>query len=443
MRHWNLNIKASTTLARQSYYTEFMMYQLSHKGGPLSGCIELTSSKSISNRALIIQSLAKGSGKLNRLATADDTKRLEKLLNSNDAVLDAGPAGTTYRFLTARLCLRPGTQQLTGSERMKERPIGILVDALRSLGADITYLEKEGYPPLSIADTKLDKTNELTIDAGTSSQFISALLLLAPVLPNGLKLTLEGEIVSLPYIKMTLSMMAHFGVAHSWEGQTIIVAPQAYVGKDFTVEADWSAASYYYSLAAIAPAARIEIKGLFQKSVQGDAVLPDMYKKFGVETTFNQDGITITKAENATTPPMFEYDFLECPDLAQTVFISCAALGTKGLFTGLKTLKIKETDRLKAVKTELLKVQAYLSELPARFSPTQGRGYVMLDGKVTLPATPPTFATYHDHRMAMALAPLSLLGKINIEDPMVIVKSYPEFYEDLAELGVQVDKMEH
>lgn len=415
------------------------MFQLHHPGGPIKGSIELTSSKSISNRALIIQALTEGGFELNRLATADDTVSLQKLLNSEDEVLDTGPAGTTFRFLTAYLCRQPGTQLLTGSKRMKERPVGILVDALRALGASITYTEKEGYPPLQIGQSSLDKTSELTISAGVSSQYISALLMLAPTLPNGLRLTLDGKIVSLPYIKMTLSLMAHFGVAHNWEGQTIVIAPQAYVGKPLTVEADWSAASYYYSLAAIAPEADLHIGGLFEHSVQGDAVLQDVYTNFGVTTTFTTSGARLVKAATAKAPAMLEYDFLECPDIAQTVAVTCAALGTKGLFTGLETLKIKETDRVKAVKKELKKVQAHLSILPARFSPKQGKNYVMLDGQAIIGDETPVFATYHDHRMAMAFAPLGLLGKIGIEDPMVVTKSYPEFYEDFKKLGFEIE----
>ncbi|MEL6357665.1 MAG: 3-phosphoshikimate 1-carboxyvinyltransferase, partial [Bacteroidota bacterium] len=269
------------------------MFQLHYPGGPLTGHITLTSSKSIANRALIIQALTPGGFPIQRLATADDTVRLQRLLASNDNILDAGPAGTTFRFLTAFLCRRLGSQILTGSERMKERPIGILVEALRTLGADIEYVEKEGYPPLKIGYSTLSKASELSISAGTSSQYISALLMLAPTLPNGLKLHLVGDIVSRPYLRMTLSLMEKFGVQHHWEGQVIEVEPQTYTGAElesaagFTVEADWSAASYYYSLAAIASSTDLQIDGLFPNSVQGDSVLQEMYKRFGVETTFN------------------------------------------------------------------------------------------------------------------------------------------------------------
>lgn len=415
------------------------MYSLHYSGGPIKGHIQLTSSKSIANRALIIQALSQERFPIHRLATADDTQRLQHLLASEDELLDAGPAGTTFRFLTAFLCRRPGEQVLTGSQRMKERPIGILVEALRELGAQITYEEKEGYPPLRIGYSQLDKTDALRISAGTSSQYISALLLIAPTLPNGLRLQLRGDIVSLPYINMTLALMQHFGVQHHWEEQTIVVPPQSYQLKEktgFTVEADWSAASYYYSLAAIAPEAAIQIDGLFADSLQGDSVLQDIYQAFGVLTTFNDTGLLLTKAANTAVPPLLEYDFLACPDIAQTLAVSCAALGTKGLFTGLKTLKIKETDRVAALQKELAKVDVYLGELPPRFSPREGKTYVMIDGQAKIPSPPPTFQTYHDHRMAMAFAPLALLGNIQIAEPMVVVKSYPEFYEDFKTLGI-------
>ncbi len=412
------------------------MYELSYPGGPLAGHLQLTGSKSIANRALIIRALTEGDFPIHRLAAADDTVRLERLLNSTEEILDAGPAGTTFRFLTGYLSRRPGYQVLTGSQRMKERPIGILVDALRTLGADITYTEREGYPPLRIGHSKLDGAGELTIAADTSSQYISSLLMLAPTLPNGLKLTLEGEIVSLPYIKMTLTLMRHFGVDHSWEGQVIEVPPQAYRAREFTVEADWSAASYYFSLAAIAESADIQIDGLFAQSVQGDAVVAKLYERFGVTANFNEGGVRITKPADATPPEFFEQDFVECPDIAQTLMASCAALGTQGLYAGLKTLFIKETDRVAAMKTELGKLGVALYKIPARMSGKSGVQYFAQEGKAVFPAEPPAFGTYHDHRMAMALAPLALLGPVHIEDPEVVGKSYPDFYADLSKLGM-------
>jgi 3-phosphoshikimate 1-carboxyvinyltransferase len=417
-------------------------YQLSHPGGPLRGRIALTGSKSIANRALIIRALTDGDFPIHRLAAADDTVRLERLLASKEDKLDAGPAGTTFRFLTGFLCRRPGRQLLTGSQRMKERPIGILVDALRELGAEIAYAEKEGYPPLYIGESTLDATDQLSIAADTSSQYISSLLMLAPTLPGGLRLTLEGDIVSLPYIKMTLSLMAYFGVNHRWEGQTIVVKPQAYQAREFTVEADWSAASYYYSLAAIAPEADLRVDGLFAESVQGDAVVAELYERFGVETTFTDAGVRISKAPGTPAPPLFEQDFVECPDIAQTLMASCAALGVQALYSGLQTLFIKETDRVKAMKNELGKLGVALYKIPMKMSDGSGLQYFGQDETANFALGTPIFATYHDHRMAMALAPLALLHPVRIEDPMVVGKSYPDFYQDLASLGFVVEEVE-
>lgn len=414
------------------------MYQLSHPGGPLHGRIQLTGSKSIANRALIIRALTPGGFPIHRLAAADDTVRLERMLNSEEELLDAGPAGTTFRFLTGFLSRRPGYQVLTGSQRMKERPIGILVDALRELGADISYVEKEGYPPLKIGYSDLDGKSELSIAADTSSQYISSLLMLAPTLPNGLRLHLEGEIVSVPYIKMTLALMAYFGVQHHWQEQTIVVPPQAYQAKEFTVEADWSAASYYYGLAALAPEADLQVDGLFNDSVQGDSVVAKLYERFGVTTTFNPEGVRIQKPANTPTPALFEQDFVECPDIAQTLMATCAGLGVQGLYTGLQTLFIKETDRVAAMKTELGKLGVSLYKIPLRMSGKTGIQYFAQEGKADFSAGIPSFATYHDHRMAMAMAPLALQHAIKIEDPEVVGKSYPDFYRDFEKLGFVV-----
>lgn len=418
------------------------MYQLSHPHPSLNGRIALTGSKSIANRALIIRALTPGGFTIHRLAAADDTVRLERMLASNDEVLDAGPAGTTFRFLTGFLSRRPGHQVLTGSQRMKERPIGILVDALRELGADIEYTEKEGYPPLKIGHSALDRANALTIAADTSSQYISSLLMLAPTLPDGLRLTLDGEIVSIPYIKMTLSLMAYFGVESRWEGQTIVVPAQLYQPREFTVEADWSAASYYYGLAALAESADLQIDGLFPDSVQGDAVVAKLYERFGVTTTFNDTGLRIEKPAGAPIPPLFEQDFVECPDIAQTLMATCAGLGVHALYSGLQTLFIKETDRVAAMKTELGKMGIALYKVPAHMSGTSpGQQLFAQDGKANFSAGVPTFATYHDHRMAMAMAPLALLHPVRIEDPEVVGKSYPDFYRDFEHLGFVVEKV--
>lgn len=412
-------------------------YQLQKTDRKINGQLRLTGSKSISNRALIIRALSGQDFPLQYLAKANDTDLMMELLASKKEIRDAGPAGTTFRFLTAYFALQPGSQVLTGTDRMKQRPIGVLVEALKQLGANIQYLGKEGYPPLRIGPpTDIGKTDELTISASTSSQFISALLMIAPVLPTGLKLKLDGKIVSRSYIEMTLGLMQKFGVAHDWTDQTITISPQDYQAAPFTVEADWSAASYHYALAAFADELDLQLDGLFPNSFQGDAALVEIMEQFGVQTEFNDTGLRLTKSGKAL-PPMFEWDFILCPDIAQTMAVICAGLGVPGLFTGLETLSIKETDRIKALQVELGKVGAFLSKLPPRFSPKSNKQFYMVEGTATLENLP-SFATYEDHRMAMAFAPLAMLGKIQIEDPMVVIKSYPAFYEDLELLGFEV-----
>ncbi len=416
-----------------------MIYQLHKPNRKIQGHLRLTGSKSISNRALIIRALSGEDFPIEQLAKANDTDLMMALLASDEIVRDAGPAGTTFRFLTAYLALQEGNQILTGTERMKQRPIGVLVEALRQLGANIEYLEEEGYPPLRIGEpSDLGKSNELQISAGTSSQFISALLMIAPVLPNGLRLHLEGKIVSRSYIEMTLGLMRHFGVSHEWEGQMISIKPQSYEAKPFIAEADWSAASYHYAMAAFADELDLQLDGLFENSFQGDAALVEIMEQFGVHSEFNETGVRLTKT-GAALPPMFEWDFILCPDIAQTMAVICAGLGVQGLFTGLETLSIKETDRIQALKNELGKVSAYLSKLPARFSPNSNKEYYTVEGTATF-STIPTFDTYEDHRMAMAFAPLAMMGHIKIEDPMVVIKSYPAFYEDLELLGFVVER---
>lgn len=403
----------------------------------LKGEITLNGSKSIANRALIIRALCEADFPIHKLSNSKDTILMDSLLNSNSEVRDAGAAGTTFRFMTAYLAMQSGIQTLTGTERMKQRPIGVLVDALRKLGANIEYLEKEGYPPLKIhAPDSFGHSNQVSISAGTSSQYISALLMIAPTLPNGLELNLDGEIVSRPYIEMTLNLMAYFSVLHQWEGNTIKVAPQKYQARPFTVEADWSGASYYYAMAAFADEVDLQLNGLFEKSVQGDAVLVEMMHQFGIKSTFNEQGVHLSKTKE-DIPPIFEWDFIRCPDLAQTIAVVCGGLGVQGLFSGLKTLRIKETDRIAALQTELAKVKVYLSALPPRLSPKSQKEYFVIDGKAEVDN--PTFPTYEDHRMAMALAPLAQFGRINIEEPKVVEKSYPLFWKDIATLGVDIN----
>jgi 3-phosphoshikimate 1-carboxyvinyltransferase len=411
-----------------------MNYKLSFSENILNGKITLAGSKSISNRVLIIQALCKNKFKIDALANANDTTLLAQLLQSKEEVLDAGPAGTTFRFMTAYLSLFGGKRVLTGSERMKQRPIKVLVDALRSLGASISYLENEGYPPLQITSGSIAGNKKLAIPANTSSQYISALLLIAPLLPGGLTLELTGKIVSRPYIEMTLGLMQYFGITHQWESQIIVIKEQPYDAKPFVVEADWSAASYYYAVAALSNRADIYLNGLFENSLQGDSALIEIFQHFGVKTEFTANGIRLLK-ERTTLPDAFHYDFILCPDLAQTLAVVCAGLGVKGYFSGLETLRIKETDRIQALENEISKGGCHISLFSS--DSLSGKEVFEVSGKFETNKTP-VFKTYEDHRMAMAFAPLALLMPIEIEEPHVVIKSYPDFWKDFKQLGFEI-----
>lgn len=403
-----------------------MTYTISKEDRIIKGRIRLSGSKSISNRVLLIQALCADSFEISNLASAKDTVLLKQLLKRDEAVRDTGPAGTTYRFLTAFLSLNKGTQILTGSERMKQRPIRILVDALRSIGAEIEYLGQEGYPPLSIgAGASIGLNNQLTIQAGVSSQYISALLMIAPSLPKGLALTLEGEIVSIPYIQMTLNIMAYFGIQYQWDGNCIRIKHQSYQAKDFDVEADWSAASYYYELVALSSESDLYLDGLQEESLQGDAAIVQIMEHFGVRTAYTATGVHLTKGEQ--NEAVFKYNFVNCPDLAQTVVVTCAATGIKGEMTGLKTLRIKETDRILALDTELKKIGS-------GFEACEEENHFCVRKELKF-HQPPIFATYEDHRMAMAFAPLAMIGTVEVNEPMVVEKSYPDFWEDFKKIG--------
>ena len=412
-----------------------MNYKLHFSSNILKGEVTLAGSKSISNRVLIIQALCNTDFTIDALANANDTELLANLLKSNDEVLDAGPAGTTFRFLTAYLALTGGNRILTGSERMKQRPIKVLVDACRKLGATISYLENEGFPPLKISSGTMSGDKLLAIPANTSSQYISALLLIAPILPGGLSLELTGKIVSRPYIEMTLGLMQYFGVSHTWENQVIIISEQAYQAKPFIVEADWSAASYYYSLAALSEEADISLNGLFENSLQGDSALVNIFESFGVKTHFTERGIRLIKNQTLI-PDTFHYDFILCPDLAQTLAVVCSGLGTKGYFSGLETLRIKETDRIQALENEISKGGCHISLFST--DSTTGKEVFEVSGKFESSEIP-VFKTYEDHRMAMAFAPLALLMPIEIEEPMVVIKSYPDFWTDFQQLGLSIN----
>ncbi len=404
--------------------------QLTHPNPQhIEGMIALDGSKSISNRVLIIQALCGGNFEISRLSTSDDTKVMQAALLQKSLVKDVGAAGTSMRFLTAYLATQKASYQITGSERMKQRPIAVLVDALRALGAKIEYVENEGCPPLRISGGNL-QGGTVSINAGVSSQYLSALLMIAPTLTQGLTLQLVGELVSRPYLEMTLGTMAYFGINHQWEGNTIYIAPQKYQAKNFKVEADWSAASYYYAIAALSQTADIQLNGLFKNSWQGDSVLATMMEKFGVDTTFNEQGVRLQKLSSPSIQH-FNFDFIKCPDIAQTLAVVAAGLGITAKLSGLSTLSIKETDRTAALSTELAKWDYHFHGM---------HDVWQLEKNTNTTDNCPLLKTYHDHRMAMAFAPL-VLQKRNgmvIENPMVVSKSYPKFWEDLKRLGFVV-----
>ena len=410
-----------------------MKYRLAYRSPKEHQAIVLNGSKSISNRALIIRALCKNNFEIVNLSSAKDTNTLLTLLNtvSDDASLDTGAAGTTFRFLTAYLSLQEGTQILTGSERMKQRPIGVLVDALRTLGAQIEYLEEEGYPPLKIHSLAANPKKEISLPANISSQFISALMLIAPVLPNGLDIHLEGKIVSMPYLLMTKNLMTYFGAKVTFDGKTFSIMAKSYKSIPFEVEGDWSAASYFYSIAAFEKIGyQIHLEGLHKDSVQGDQVIAEIAEHFGVATEYNPGGITIKKTK-AVKNLDFDYDFILCPDLAQSVSIMMAGLGVQGKLSGLQTLRIKETDRILALQKELNKVKVIIDNLGQK-------DFIQQQGKVEW-VDVPLFDTYEDHRMAMTLACLGMFGQIEINHPDVVEKSYPDFWDDIKQIGFSID----
>lgn len=412
--------------------------RISKESKNVTGSIKLSGSKSISNRVLIIQALCEGGFEITNLSDSDDTKTLQKLLVSEDSELDAHHAGTTFRFLTSYLASKEGGNVLTGSDRMQERPIKALTEALIEMGADISYMKNEGFPPLKIGSPFRELDSKIELSADISSQYISSLLLIAPTLSNGLEINLVGEIVSRPYLEMTLKIMEYFGVKHLWDGQTIKIQAQKYQAKDFYVEADWSAASYYYIIAAFCDHVDLTLKGLQKDSLQGDSAIATIGNSFGIATAFNKNEIRLTKSGNKATD-FFEYDFIKCPDIAQSVSTMAAGLGISVLFSGLQTLRIKETDRIAALQTELAKLQVYLSRLPEKFSKKSGIEYFMQEGKVKSEEQTSIFATYKDHRMAMAFAPLAVYFPIEMEDHMVVTKSYPNYWSDLASIGFETE----
>jgi 3-phosphoshikimate 1-carboxyvinyltransferase len=395
----------------------------------LNCTIPLTGSKSECNRALIMQALSDGAVRVDNISDAADTVTLNSILSGKSPELvDIGPAGTAMRFLTAFYSVKDSEHTLTGSARMKQRPIGILVDALRTLGADIQYLEKEGFPPLKIKGPLSQKTKEVRIKGNISSQYISALLLIAPKLEQGLNLVIEGELTSKPYVEMTLAMMEQAGIKHNWKGNVITIESQSFNKVVINVEPDWSAASYWYAIAALSEDAQLFLPGLNGYSLQGDSIITEIMANFGISSQFKDGGVYIFKEAKKIERKIF--DFKECPDLAQTVIVCCAALGHEATFTGLETLKIKETDRVNALQTELLKIGVKLIEKNQTYK--LDCSGLDLNKRVKI-------ATYDDHRMAMAFAPLALvMPELEIEDHLVVEKSYPDFWKHLGIAGFNI-----
>ena len=406
----------------------------------LEATISLPASKSISNRALIIYALSGGKNMPSNLSDCDDTEVIINALRNMPEEIDIKAAGTAMRFMTAYLSVMEGTHILTGTERMKHRPISILVDALRKLGANIEYVGTEGYPPLRITGQSLNG-GLLEIPGNVSSQYISALLMTAPMLKEGMTLHLLGDIISRPYIDLTLWMMGEFGADAEWfSNDTIVVKPQPYKSRDYFIESDWSGASYWYEMMALCADKRSEVKltGLMDGSKQGDSTTRYIFSLLGVKTQFEskQAGIaqTVTLKQNGRCVPKLEYDFINSPDLAQTFVVTCAAKGIPFHFKGLSTLKIKETDRIEALKTEMRKIGYVLQD--------HNNSELIWDGERCDPSFEQGIDTYEDHRMALAFAPYALLhDKLIINNPQVVTKSYPHYWEDLRLAGFTIEEL--
>lgn len=406
-----------------------MDIKIAHPNGHCEGSINITGSKSETNRLLLLQALFNGF-ELKNTSNSDDSKVMQKALQTSSDRIDIHHAGTAMRFLTAYFSHIQGRSVvLTGSSRMQERPIQILVDALRDIGASISYEKEEGFPPLKIHGKKL-AGGKVELPADVSSQYISALLLLGPVLEQGLELHLVGKITSIPYIDMTLSLLNSLGVSTSFEGQLICVSPMKEIKKDIQiVESDWSSASYFFSIAALSETAEIHLTSFRKESLQGDSVLRSIYDNLNVSSHFEGDTL-ILKKENKPLPTSLKLDLSKAPDIAQTIAVSCYGLGIGCDLVGLHTLKIKETDRLEALNTELSKLGATIKVTENSLHLSPG---INFKENCSIP-------TYNDHRMAMAFAPLALKIPLQIEASDVVSKSYPDFWIDLTKIGITINK---
>ena len=394
----------------------------------IEGTINLPTSKSISNRLLIIQSLTSPDFKIQNISDSDDTRVMLEAFNNQSDTINIHHAGTAMRFLTAFFASNGKKKIITGSERMKNRPIAELVDGLNQLGAEIQYLEKEGFPPLQTSGKAL-KGNILNINGGISSQFITALLLIAPTLPEGLTINITGRLISSSYVALTLGLMKSFGISSTWENDSIIIPSQKYISKDTFVEGDWSGASYWYQIAALSKHANIKINGLTSVSLQGDAAVAVLFEQLGVSSRFSDNAVFLTKT--ATKCKFFEFDFINNPDLVQTFVVTLCLMEIPFRISGADTLRVKETDRILALQQEMEKLGYIIKETST--------GVLEWDGIIHSMMKNVAINTYKDHRMALAFAPTALcIKKIIICDAMVVTKSYPHYWNDLTSVGFEI-----
>lgn len=413
---------------------------LKNQSNKLHGVFKLTGSKSISNRLLIMKALAYSDVQFENLSESEDTKLLKYYLGFLDTcansriamIMDAKNAGTVMRFFTAFAAIQKGKWLLTGHERMKNRPIAPLIKALRQLGANIEYTENEGFPPIKLLGKEL-QSKDLSIDARQSSQFVSALMMIAPHLSYGLTINFEGKPVSVSYIQMTAQLMQQANIDVELDSRSIKIEPGEYHLKPTYIEPDWSSASYWYEIVALSDNSEVFLEGLKKESIQGDQALVDIYKSFGVNTKFEKNGVRITKKGEPVKT--FKYEFSNNPDIAPTVMVTCAALGIKATFAGINHLRLKESDRIEGLKKELAKIGATLEK--------SGNKFILSPGEPLENIKEAEFDTYNDHRMAMSFAPLVLkIDTVKINNPGVVRKSYPGFWKDINTFGISVDMPE-
>ena len=407
-----------------------MIYHLSKNNKTINGVIEIGGSKSESNRLLILRKYL-SDFKITNLSKSDDTKTLLDAITSTKKIIDIHHAGTAMRFLLSYYASKEKSEvTLTGSDRMKSRPIGILVNALRDLGASIEYLEKEGFPPIKIIGKKLI-SNEVSLPANVSSQYISSLMMLGVKIENGIKLNLKGNITSRPYILMTKKLIEKIGQNVTFKNNQIeVLCENKALSKIVEVESDWSSASYFYSIAALSDDAKITLKTYKRNSIQGDSIISRIYQKFGVDTLYEKDYIVISKKKNSNLPKKLELDLSDTPDLAQTIAVTCLGLGIECELSGLHTLKIKETDRIEALKKEFIKLG--VSNIKASDNTIHFEGNQKLNNNIKI-------STYQDHRMALSFAALAVIIDISIESPNVVSKSFPNFWKNIKTLGFKIN----